>query len=113
PAMTRIYDRAALIALPRHLRDKYLHFTLQWRGTNKNSNFKYLLITIGYGGKEVDPLGPPFSVEESEITSILKGTDFIFSPIHRHSFKTVSEKFIKAEIPELVETIYLGQFDKR
>lgn len=59
-----VYDRAALVALPREMRARYVpHVYGQlgrgWRG---------LLITLDYPQPEMD--GPPFSVDDAEVQAL-------------------------------------------
>ena len=65
---TFLYDRAALVALPPHLRRRYAQTICgRFRGGTM------LLVALSYGGPE--SLGPPFSVTEDEVRG-LYGTSF-------------------------------------
>lgn len=68
--VTVVYDRAALIALPAPLRERYVahlraHLPPGW---------KMLLITLDY--PQSDRPGPPFSVPDEEIRRLFAGCDF-------------------------------------
>ena len=65
-----IYDRAALIALPSALREKYVKFISRWveaRGNGAQQLVIYL-ITLEYASKT--PMQPPFSVSAAEIKKL-------------------------------------------
>lgn len=62
-----IYDRAALIALPDHLRFPYVNKCLGWL----KSTGAILLKTKVYPQDEMQ--GPPFSVSEAEVADLFKG----------------------------------------
>jgi thiopurine S-methyltransferase len=57
-----VYDRAALIALPEHMRHDYSHHVRGLTGTAKQ-----LLITVEYDQRQ--QAGPPFSVDIEEVHS--------------------------------------------
>ncbi|MDT4291955.1 thiopurine S-methyltransferase [Methylomonas sp. MO1] len=59
-AINAIYDRAALVALPSGLRDRYTSHLMNISGTAAQ-----LLITYEYDQLQMD--GPPFSVTENEV----------------------------------------------
>ncbi|RBO84114.1 thiopurine S-methyltransferase [Marinomonas aquiplantarum] len=61
------YDRAAMVAMPQNVREKYVQHTLQ----RLSQKAFVLLITLQYQG---DKKGPPFSVAEKEVIQ-LWGTD--------------------------------------
>jgi thiopurine S-methyltransferase len=62
-----VYDRAALVALPKELRKKYAsHLKLI------SKNVKQLLVTYEYDQKLLD--GPPFSVLENEVLELYKNS---------------------------------------
>lgn len=64
---TGIYDRAALIALPRELRTAYAAETSK----RSPSKFQILLITLEYNQEAFS--GPPFSVVLDEVSNIYDG----------------------------------------
>lgn len=59
-----VYDRAALVALPATLRQRYVKFLIEI--INKSTTM--LLIASTYDQNEME--GPPFSVEENEIVAL-------------------------------------------
>lgn len=64
-----IYDRAALVALPKEMRKRYVDKII----TLSENETEILLITGSYNQSEMQ--GPPFSVDEQEVIS-LYGKDF-------------------------------------
>ena len=63
-AITAIYDRASLIALPAEIRQKYTRHLFETLPQNP----EMLLITIEYPAKEMQ--GPPFTVTEQEVQEL-------------------------------------------
>lgn len=65
----RVYDRAALIALPPAMRERYVgHLrTLLSPGT------ELLLVTLDYAQSQMD--GPPFAVPEDEVRRLYEGAE--------------------------------------
>jgi thiopurine S-methyltransferase len=61
-----IYDRAALVALPEEMRNKYTKHLLEITGTARQ-----LLITFEYDQSLID--GPPFSLNSDEVNRHYKG----------------------------------------
>jgi thiopurine S-methyltransferase len=61
-----VYDRAALIALPRALQDRYVEHLLHLLPGRP----PMLLITLEYDPREMD--GPPFSTSEERVTALFK-----------------------------------------
>jgi len=59
-AISAIYDRAALVALPSDIRERYTYHLMNISGTAPQ-----LLITYEYDQRLMD--GPPFSVTENEV----------------------------------------------
>ena len=64
PPVDAIYDRGALIALPKSIRQKYVHLVSHFL----KSQGKVLLKTVAYNQEEME--GPPYSVTEPEITQL-------------------------------------------
>lgn len=58
------YDRAALVALPSAMRQRYVQHVYGQLA----DNYQGLLLTLAYDQHQMD--GPPFSVEESEVQSL-------------------------------------------
>lgn len=59
-----VYDRAALIALPRKMRARYVDHLLSLLAPD----VPILLLTFEYPGRDID--GPPFSVDEAEVRAL-------------------------------------------
>jgi thiopurine S-methyltransferase len=94
-----VFDRAALIALPPELRQRYvrnLHarLPLGCRG---------LLITLEYPQHEKN--GPPFSVPESEVHG-LYGDDWHVDEIERRDILAQQPSFIEEGVTALVTVAY-------
>ncbi|SMY15623.1 thiopurine S-methyltransferase [Photobacterium aquimaris] len=62
-----VYDRAALIAMPQTMRERYVERLLSL----VKPGGRVLLITLDYPQSQMD--GPPFSVPEAEIATLFKG----------------------------------------
>ncbi|PQJ89405.1 thiopurine S-methyltransferase [Aliivibrio sifiae] len=62
-----IYDRAALVALPKEMRVEYV----QVLRTRLKEGGRILLVTLDYAQDEM--AGPPFSVPEEEVRSLFSG----------------------------------------
>ena len=88
-----IYDRAALVALPHDLRTSYSKHLI----TLSNSA-KQLLITFDYNQSQMN--GPPFSINEKEISRLYKNT---------YIFKILQEKDVTQKLKNIAakETIWL------
>lgn len=71
---TGLYDRAALVALPKDIREKYAAEIVK-----RSKNIETLLISFEYPEDAIE--GPPFSVPEDEIKSI-------FRPLNVHKLLT-------------------------
>lgn len=63
--VTFVYDRAALIALPKEVRAKYAEHLFELVVQEGHEKLTILLITLEYSS--TDRQGPPFSVNEDEI----------------------------------------------
>ncbi|MCL4150609.1 UNVERIFIED_CONTAM: hypothetical protein GTU68_037711, partial [Idotea baltica] len=62
-----IYDRAALVALPKEMREEYV----QVLRSRLKEGGRILLVTLDYDQNEMS--GPPFSVPEDEVRSLFSG----------------------------------------
>ncbi|MUK66282.1 thiopurine S-methyltransferase [Aliivibrio fischeri] len=62
-----IYDRAALVALPKEMREEYVRVL---RSRLKESG-RILLVTLDYDQNEM--AGPPFSIPEEEVRALFSG----------------------------------------
>lgn len=97
---TALYDRAALIALPEELRAKYArHIVKSWKLTSISS---MLLISIEYPSEE--PIGPPFSVVESEVRSLYEKSFEIerLSSQREEELSNRGGKFTRIDVTEKV-----------
>ena len=65
--ISALYDRAALIALPREMRDRYVDHL----DSLLAPEVPMLLLTFEYPAHEID--GPPFSVDEAEVRELYAG----------------------------------------
>lgn len=68
-----VYDRAALIALPDGLIEKYVDTMLDLLP----SKTKELLITLELQRTTTNKLGPPFSVSDKKVTTLYKDYSFV------------------------------------
>lgn len=99
-----VYDRAALIALPPELRQRYVD-TLYARlpvGTS------VLLITLEYPQHEKD--GPPFSVSEDEVHSLFSPA-WQISLLERRDILQQQPSFVDGGVSALQTAVY--RLDKR
>ena len=71
-----VYDRAALVALPQELRERYAVHVGQITGFAPQ-----LLLTFDYDQAKMD--GPPFSVPEEQVTALF-GKNFEVTLLERH-----------------------------
>jgi thiopurine S-methyltransferase len=90
-----VYDRAALIALPFAMRQKYLQHMLQFFSASTLG----LFILLNYDQSKVD--GPPFSVEATELAE-----KFQIKEINCAIVDNVPDKFQQAAI-EVKQKVYL------
>ncbi len=94
------YDRAALIALPTHMRSAYAEQLRQLvpPGT------PMLLITMEYDQAQMQ--GPPFSVEPGEVEALF-GADWRIESLHRADILDNEPRFRERGLSRLAEHIYL------
>ena len=97
-AVTGIYDRAALIALPLDVRQKYAAEI----NARSKSGCEVLLITLEYHQDAFK--GPPFSVTEEEIASIYKS--FTLEKLQAEKELKITKDNPNFKEIELLETIY-------
>jgi thiopurine S-methyltransferase len=94
-----LYDRAALIALPMEMRERYaLHLKRILPDACQG-----LLITLDYEQSEID--GPPFSVPDAEVQRLL-ATDWQLELLVARDVLAVSGKFVQAGATRLDERVY-------
>jgi thiopurine S-methyltransferase len=96
-----IYDRAALVALPAHMRRAYAAHT--------NSLFAaapapIFLITLEYDQSIVD--GPPHSVPRTEVEELF-GAGYDIHERHRAEDRSPPPKFVDAGLHSVTEVAYL------
>ncbi|MCL1079552.1 thiopurine S-methyltransferase [Parashewanella spongiae] len=92
------YDRAALIALPRGLRQQYVNQLL----TVASELQQGLLVTLDYDQNKVD--GPPYSVPKYEVEQLFS-KDFIIQKLSETIVDT-PPGFRKNGIMQMQETVY-------
>jgi thiopurine S-methyltransferase len=93
------YDRAALVALPPAMRERYVASFARLMPTGSRT----LLVAFEYPQRL--KAGPPFSVEPDEVTR-LYGRDFVVRELERVDIIGASPKFAEAGIPALHEVAY-------
>lgn len=92
-----VYDRAALIALPPHMRPRYLR-RLRELLTDDAAG---LLVTLEYDQRKMD--GPPFSVHESELAA---SAEFRFELLERRDVLAGHQRFAERGLASLDECVY-------
>lgn len=94
-----IYDRAALVALPPDLRQRYAAKLIELSGPETTM----LLISFEYASPE--ELGPPFSVGEAEIRQ-LYGAEFFIERATAQDGPALNERFRAAGVNAVRECVY-------
>ena len=94
-----VYDRAALIALPPPLRERYAATTWQ----RLPAGCEGLLITLEY--PQAQKAGPPFSVEEAEVRGLLE-PGWAVSVQERRDILADEPRFAEAGVTSLRTTVY-------
>ncbi|MDB5982175.1 MAG: tpm [Pseudomonas sp.] len=94
-----LYDRAALIALPLEMRERYARHL----GQILPAACQGLLITLDYEQSEID--GPPFSVPDAEVQRLL-AADWQLEILEAGDVLAVSGKFVQAGATRLDERVY-------
>ena len=95
---TGIYDRAALIALPPAMRERYMALL----GEQLPKACRGLLVTLDYDQALID--GPPFSVADAEVRAGFAGWQV--DEVEGREILGESPKFLKAGVESLVERVY-------
>jgi thiopurine S-methyltransferase len=95
---TALYDRAALIALPAPMRERYASHLQQIL-----PDCVGLLITLDYEQAEMP--GPPFSVADDEVRRLL-GEAWRLEVLHEQDVLGESWKFLQAGVKRLDERVY-------
>ena len=94
-----VYDRAALIALPPDLRQRYA--TTAWR--HLPAGCAGLLVTLEYPQAEKD--GPPFSVDEAEVRELLE-PEWDIAVLERRDILDDEPRFRDAGVTRLHTVVY-------
>ena len=94
-----IYDRAALIALPRAMRSRYVEKLKEFM----SKETQLLLVSLEYPENEMS--GPPFPVDTSEVSELFKG----FQVEELGQLNLTGKKFTQRlfDVSRLVEKLYL------
>lgn len=96
---TALYDRAALIALPAPMRERYAAHLLSILPTG----LRGLLITLDYDQAQMP--GPPFAVTDAEVQQLLGG-DWAVQALEEQDVLSESGKFLQAGVTRLEERVY-------
>lgn len=94
-----VFDRAALIALPDEMRQRYVHELY----ARLPAGCRGLLITLEYPQHEKH--GPPFSVTEAEVHD-LYGRDWEVTTLERRDILAEEPKFIEDGLSALDTVVY-------
>ncbi|NBA98544.1 thiopurine S-methyltransferase [Pseudomonas sp. R5(2019)] len=94
-----LYDRAALIALPPPMRQRYV----QHLATLLPEQCKGLLITMDYDQAQIE--GPPFSVPDDEVQALMAGR-WQVTELQCEDILGESWKFVQAGVSRLQERVY-------
>lgn len=96
---TAVYDRAALIALPLHIRRRYV----QHLYSHLPTGCRGLLITLEY--RQSEKAGPPFSVPETEVRA-LYSRDWQLMALERLDILASQPRFIEEGVSALETVVY-------
>lgn len=96
---TGVFDRAALVALPRDMRGPYVRHIYG----QLSDRYQGLLITLDYPQHEMD--GPPFSVDDEEVQALYAGHT-VAELIYRRDILDMEPKFQKAGVSKLDALAY-------
>jgi len=96
---TALYDRAALIALPVPMRERYAAHLLSILPTG----LRGLLITLDYDQAQMP--GPPFAVTDAEVQQLF-GSDWAVQALEEQDVLSESGKFLQAGVTRLEERVY-------
>lgn len=95
---TALYDRAALIALPPMMRERYAAHLQSILPTCRG-----LLVTLDYDQSQMP--GPPFSVDDAEVQRLL-GSVWRVEMLEQQDVLDDSWKFVQAGVTRLEERVY-------
>jgi len=98
-AVDASYDRAALVALPGAMRERYANHLITL--TDKAPQ---LLITLEYDQKQMD--GPPFSVGEQQVQTLYEN-DYRIAPLSRKMILDYEPVFRERGLTVLYENAFL------
>jgi thiopurine S-methyltransferase len=96
---TGVFDRAALIALPRDMREPYVRHVYGQLA----DDYQGLLITLDYPQPEMD--GPPFCVDDNEVQALYAGHS-VAELVYRRDILALEPKFQKAGVSRLDAVAY-------
>jgi len=96
---TALYDRAALIALPPPMRERYATHLLEILP----AGLRGLLITLDYDQAQMS--GPPFAVTDAEVQRLF-GNDWAVQALEEQDVLSESGKFLQAGVTRLQERVY-------
>ncbi|WP_065257088.1 thiopurine S-methyltransferase [Pseudomonas bananamidigenes] len=96
---TALYDRAALIALPWPMRERYATHLLEILP----AGLRGLLITLDYDQAQMS--GPPFAVTDAEVQRLF-GNDWAVQALEEQDVLNESGKFLQAGVTRLQERVY-------
>ena len=100
-----VYDRAALIALPENMRQRYVKHVY----AQLPDNYHGLLLTLDYAQEQME--GPPFSVGDEEVQSLYRGHSEA-RLIDRRDILDQEPKFAERGLTKLDTLVYrLGRPD--
>lgn len=95
-----VYDRAALIALPAEMRQRYVRKLFELLPASS----QMLLVTLEYN--QAAMAGPPFSVPESEVRKLYSAR-FSIQVLQQTSVLDEQPRFAQRGLDGLLETVYL------
>ena len=94
------YDRAALIALPAPLRERYAaHLT-----AILPSDCVGLLVTLDYPQAQMS--GPPFAVSELEVEQLLTSPPWVVQVLESRDVLGENQRFVQRGLNRLDERVY-------
>jgi thiopurine S-methyltransferase len=94
-----VYDRAALIALPEGMRERYVQHVYG----QLSDQYRGLLLTLDYPQEEMD--GPPFSVTDAEVQPLFAGHSDA-TVIDQRDILQKEPKFIERGLTRLDTVVY-------
>lgn len=97
--VSHVYDRAALVALDKPLRQQYIEHLL----TIIPENCSIFLITVDYDPSEMS--GPPFAIPDTEVHEYFSG-HFIINKLSEENVLPTHQHFADKGLSSLTERIY-------